>query len=888
MPDPSLLHCPFLQRQWERHPDWLAACAGSQAYAAGELATRVVAEVATQSSAEQAMQAIRLARHREMARIAYRDLLGLADLAETLRDLSDLADGLVDAAYRWAYAELAARHGLPRSGSGEQQHMVILGMGKLGGQELNFSSDIDLIFAFPEAGNTDGKRDLDNQTFFVRVGQRLISLLAQTTLDGIAYRVDMRLRPFGEAGALALSFAAMEQYYETHGREWERYALVKARAIAGDVAQGEALLERLRPFVYRRYLDYGAVEQLREMKALINREAQRRGKQDDIKLGDGGIREIEFTAQLFQLMRGGRLPALRCRNLLRTLDILHQHNLLDGNEYPTLDTAYRFLRRTENRLQIWNDEQTHTLPTESARQAWLAQAMGYTAWEDFRLALHAQQAGVSAIFQRLFAVENSKHGSEPIIPEQPAIQALLDSRLHQTLTDTARQRLHRLLPALWDVCQTMPAPQQALQRSLSVIQQIAPRSGYLAMLADHPHALTQFVRLVHGSTWITTQLTHHPILLDQLLDARQLYAPLDRQQLGATLQQELVQLDQGDHEQVLDRLRQFKQAQVLRVAAADLTGALPLMQVSDQLTWIAEAVLEATQQHIWDSLTAQTGLPTYVTADGTQTASFGIVGYGKLGGLELGYGSDLDIIFLHDSYGGQQQTNGHKVLENAHFFARLAQKIVTSLTTLTPAGRLYEVDTRLRPNGASGLLVSSMEAFRTYQLEKAWVWEHQALLRARILTGTPDLRATFDQIRQAVLCQPRDLASLRREVLAMRQKMWDAHASKDPSVFHLKKDPGGITDIEFIVQFLVLAHAHTHPELVRWSDNIRQLQALETANILSPTEANALADIYRTLRDHTHHLALQEQGSSVPSSQFRAERDCVQQAWAKWLATAAP
>lgn len=868
---------PYLQHQLARHPEWQAYVESSQPYTEGALVANIVAEVFAQPDYDSVLRTVRLIRNREMVRIAYRDLMGMAELAETLQTTSDLADGLVDAAYRWSYAELTAKHGIPRSRSGEPQQMVIIGMGKLGGQELNFSSDIDMIFAFPEAGATDGKRDLDNQTFFTRVGQRMIAILGQTTADGIVYRVDMRLRPFGEVGALALSFDAMEHYYETHGREWERYALIKARVMAGDKHNGAELMARLRPFVFRRYLDYGAIEQLRDMKAMINREAERRGKYLDVKLGTGGIREIEFTAQVFQLMRGGRIPELRGRSLLPTLDALLTQQLLTAEEFGVLQPAYYFLRRTENRLQMWNDEQTHSLPTTAERQACLASSMGFADWASFEAELNRHQRAVSQIFQRVFALETQE--SQPM-PEHPAIQALLHSRLYNTLTDTGRSRLNRLLPALLDACNALADPEQALDRCLRIVQKIAPRSGYIAMLADHPNALEQFVRLVSDSLWITSQLTDHPILLDQLLDSRQLYTPLDREQLGAALRLELERIDQGDTEQVMERLRQFKQAQVLRVAAADITGVLPLMKVSDQLTWIAEAVLEETQRHVWETMTAQTGVPFYKDEAGeTQQAGFAIIAYGKLGGLELGYGSDLDIIFLHDSHGTAQQTNGKKTLENAVFYARFAQKIIHTLTTFTPAGRLYETDTRLRPSGASGLLVTSLNAFRTYQQEKAWVWEHQALLRARVITGSESLRAQFEQVRHDILCQPRDRAELRKQVIAMRQKMWESMASKDTRVFNLKKDPGGVTDIEFIVQFLILAHAHEHPELVRWSDNIRQLDSLQVAGVLPTDTAEALADAYRTLRDRIHELSLQEQEAVVDAGQFMRERKVVRAAW---------
>lgn len=913
MPVEAILSAsPYLKRQLERHPEWQSYCETSQPYAEDELFQKIAAEIRDVPDHNTLLRMVRQIRHRETVRIAWRDLAGMAETVETLLTTSDLADALTDAVLNWCYAELTAKHGTPRNHEGEAQQMIVLGMGKLGGRELNFSSDIDLIFAFPENGDTDGKRPLDNQSFFVRLGQRLIGTLGQTTVDGFAYRVDMRLRPFGEVGALALSFDAMETYYETHGREWERYALIKARVMAGDQDKGAELMERLHPFIYRRYLDYGAVEQLRDMKVMINREAERRGKYRDVKLGSGGIREIEFTAQVFQLMRGGRIPELRERNLLQTLGVLRSQQLVSAANYSALRSAYLFLRCTENRLQMWNDEQTHALPEKPQQQASLATSMGFANWASFHDELNRHQQAVSDIFQRVFNTEEDERADDTINNvwkgaladdkaehclhklnyRQPVVllgklHELRTGRLYASLTELGRGRLNRLMPLLLATCSGTPDPDQTMERCLQVMQKIAPRSGYVAMLADNPGALDQFVRLVSDSLWITSQLTKHPILLDQMLDSRQLYAPLNREELGEALRLELERIDQGDTEQVMERLRQFKQAQVLRVAAADITGVLPLMKVSDQLTWIAEAVLEESQRHVWETMTAQTGEPCYQEEDGTtHEAGFAIIGYGKLGGLELGYGSDLDIIFLHDSHGQAQQTNGAKTLENAVFYARFAQKIIHTLSTFTPAGRLYETDTRLRPSGASGLLVSSLEAFRTYQEEKAWVWEHQALLRARAITGNASLRAAFEQIRRDILCRPRNKAELRKEVISMRQKMWETLGSKKPDIFNLKKDPGGITDIEFIVQFLILAHAHQYPELVHWSDNIRQLDSLQQAGILTAEQAETLADIYRTLRDRIHELSLQEEEAKVAAEEFAHERDYVRQTWLELMESA--
>ena len=905
----------YLQEQLMRHPEWIQGLIDSQAYEAGELYQTIQNVLATSADEAILLKQVRLIRHRETVRIAWRDLMGLAPLTETMRDCSDLADALVEASLSWWYKDFCTKHGTPRSKAGEAQHLVVIGMGKLGGQELNFSSDIDLIFAFPEAGMTDGHRELDNQTFFVRLGQKLINTLGAMNAEGFAYRVDMRLRPFGEVGALALSFDAMEHYYQTHGREWERYAMIKARVMAGDKTQGAELMERLRPFVYRRYLDYGAVEQLRDMKAMINREAERKGKYQDVKLGRGGIREVEFIAQVFQLMRGGRERELQLRSLLPTLACLAQLELLTPEDEQALREAYCFLRRVENHLQMWKDEQTHSLPDEPQQRRLLAQSLGFTDGDSFLTALNAKREVVHTLFRRIFAMDESDSsnaeddeaenntlelwsghldtpksiqlltslGYQDSEAIHQVITHLRDGRLYQTLTELARTRLDRLMPNLIVIASKQADPDTALRRSLTIIQAIAKRSVYMSMLGDHPEALAQLVKLVSHSIWLTTQLTQHPILLDELLDARTLYQPLNRTELHNVLRYTMARVDEEDTEQVMEQLRQFKNTQILRVAAADISDALPVMKVSDQLTWIAEVILEFTWQNVWNTLSAKSGIPTYHSNNETKPAGFAIIGYGKLGGIELGYGSDLDIVFLHDSEGEKQITNGAKPLENSVFYTRLSQKIINMLSTFTHDGRLYETDTRLRPSGASGLLVSSVEAFRKYQFEKAWLWEHQALLRARALTGSKTICEQFEHLRREVLCQPRDPELVKQAVATMRQKMWETLSSKKNELFDVKKDPGGITDIEFMVQGLILMHAAAHPKLVEWSDNIRQLESLQQCGIIPTTEAQQLADIYRAMRNCIHTRSLQEQDSKISGELFTLERELVQALWKRYL-----
>ncbi len=860
------------------------------------------------------MTALRRFRRRAMARIAWRDLAELAPLDAILGELSGLAECLLDLGLEKLYHKLCQRYGTPRDAHGKAQQLVILGMGKLGGGELNFSSDIDLIFAYPANGQTDGERGIDNENFFRRLGQALIKLLAEVTAEGFVYRVDMRLRPFGDAGPLAASFSAMEDYYQSHGREWERYALIKARVVAGDQVAGEQLLATLRPFVYRRYLDYSAFESLRRMKALIASEIERKGLRRNVKLGPGGIREIEFIGQAFQLIYGGREPELRQRGIVPVLDYLAASGRLPVPAVTSLKQAYTFLRRSENRLQAWADRQTHDLPEDDTAKLRLAWSMGYVDWKSHVAALMEHVRHVSEQFELVFAAPQTEPAAEEsdwsalwngsvgeerakaIIaahgfdePERAlrALQRLRGGFSYRALSTTGRDRLRQLLPLLLEATATGEQPAVTLERLIQLLDAILGRSVYLSLLLENPMALSQLVRLCAASPWIAHYLARYPLLLDDLLNPGSLYQPLDRRQLDQALARELARTPAEDPERLLDALRHFKQSQVLRVAAADVSGALPLMIVSDHLTWIAEALLEQIRQLAWRDLIAKHGTPRCLIDGREHLPGLAVIGYGKLGGIELGYGSDLDLVFLHDSAGERQQTDGPRSLDNLSFFAKLAQRIMHLLNTRTPAGVLYEVDTRLRPSGRSGLLVSSLNAFADYQHKQAWTWEHQALVRARHITGPDALATGFAAIRHEVLCQPRDPLELRRAVVDMRQRMRRELDKSHPGWFHLKQDSGGIIDIEFLVQYLVLAHAHAHPELIGHSDNIRQLDALEQVGIVDRDAASQLRDSYRSLRRRSHRLKLQEQSSLVPDSEFQTERAMVNRLWRTLLETAA-
>lgn len=843
---------------------------------------------------------LRQFRRQEMLRIAWRDLAGWAPLPETLADLTALAECCLEAALERLYRWQCAQWGVPRNRQGQPQQLVVLGMGKLGGGELNFSSDIDLIFAFPDAGSTDGPRGRSNEEFFTALGRQLIAVLDKPTADGFVFRVDIRLRPFGSSGPLAMSFNALETYYQSQGREWERYAMIKARVVAGDRQRGAELLEMLRPFVYRRYLDFGALESLRELKRMIGREVARLGMEDNIKLGRGGIREIEFIAQAFQLIRGGRDPALRQRSLLPVLGVLGERGLLTLEAAQQLAQAYEFLRRTENRLQAMADRQTHDLPANPVDQARLALAMGCRDWPEFLQQLNRWRTLVQEQFDQVFS-EPPAHVPEAderedlrdvwlmeLGDDQAAailrsagferaeevwqrLKALRSSSACRSLSASGRRRLDRLVPLLLTAVARTEQPEVTAARLLQLLEAIARRTAYLALLIENPAARTQLVQLCAASPWVARQLARYPVLLDEMLDARTLYTPLGKAELEAELAQRLNALPEDDLEQQMEALRHFKQAHMLRVAAADITAAVPLMVVSDYLTYLAEAILEAVLQLACAQVAAR--YPQLGKGRG-RDCGMAIVAYGKLGGIELGYGSDLDLVFLHDNEGD--------AIELQAFYGRITQRVLHILGTPTAGGVLYETDTRLRPSGKSGLLSTTLPAFADYQHNKAWTWEHQALVRARAVAGDPRLIAGFTEIRQDVLRRRRDPDRLREEVREMRERQL-SESNRDPALFDLKMDRGGIADIEFMVQYGVLSRAADYPQLVRYTDNIRLLDDLSDTGWISADEARLLADAYRTFRARLHRLSLQELPGCVDAAELVEERAFVSHMWQRLM-----
>lgn len=876
-----------------------------RSYADGEM-ERLLGDRLAEVIDETALQReLRRFRNEQMVRIIWRDLTQAASLEETLADLSALADACVAQALSLLYAWMTEKQGTPRSATGEQQYLVVLGMGKLGARELNLSSDIDLIFAYPEPGETDAARPVSNEQFFIRLCQQLVKALNSQTVDGFVFRVDARLRPFGDAGALALSFDAMETYYQSHAREWERYAMIKARVVAGDASAGREIMAMLQPFIYRRYLDFGAIESIRDMKRLISRELMRKGMADNVKLGPGGIREIEFIGQAFQLIRGGREPELQIRPILPVLQVLGEKQQLSTEEVTELTEAYRFLRLVENRIQAWKDRQTHLLPESEAGRLRIARAMGFAEPGQFLQVLAQHRARVQSHFDNVFALSEEVTTDSPLqavwgqeLDDEHAGVALTQagyedgatvlSRLDgfrqghacRGLGTRGRHRMEQLMPVLLEAVGQSPAPDVTLERILRIIESIARRTSYLALLVENPTALTQLVKLASISPWIALQVARHPLLLDEMLDPRRLYTPLKRERLERELETTLAAVDKDDQEQQMERMRQFTQSNMLRVAAADLTGGIPLMVVSDYLTEIAETVTRKVMEQAWDHMVARYGRPSSASGGGN---GFAVIGYGKLGGIELGYGSDLDMVFLHSNDNPNLMTDGERPIANDLFYARMGQRMIHLYTTRTPAGTLYEVDMRLRPNGNSGMLVSALEAFEEYQRNAAWTWEHQALLRARPVAGDQAVIDQFQRIRREVLSRERDADKLRNDVREMREKMRGSLDKSNERQFDIKQGVGGIADIEFMVQYSVLRWAHKHPDLLDWTDNIRLLDSLARHCLFEGEVAELLAENYRALRAVYHRKALSELPGLVGADELQAERQAVQALWQRLM-----
>ncbi len=832
-------------------------------------------------------RSLRRLRKHVMLRLIARDLNGLADLPEVVETCTVLAEVAVDAAVEKLDTWQQQTYGVPIGEGGARQRLIVIGMGKLGGRELNVSSDIDLIFAYAEDGETNGAKSISNRDYFTRLGKKLIAAIGELTADGFVFRVDMRLRPDGDSGPLVSSFAALEEYYQMQGREWERYAWIKGRAICGDAGEIKALQDLLRPFVFRKYLDFGAFASMRDLKAQIKREVARRDMHDNIKLGPGGIREIEFSAQVFQLIRGGQQRELQIRATQPVLQLLADKGLVPAETVAALQQAYVFLRNLEHRLQYLQDAQTQQLPEDEDNRRRIALGMGFADWAGFVAELDRHRSRVEQHFNEVFEDQSSpgqahayaglwnniaeeqaeagilqqleEIGFSPADQVLNALRAIQRSSKYQQLSPTSRQRFDGLIPKLIESAATVRYPNLALCRTLDFLEVIARRTTYLALLEEYPQALGMVCKLCAASPWLAQYLTQHPVLLDELLDTRVLYAAPDFAALKNDLERRL-QACGDDVEAKLDTLRQFKHAQSFRFAAQDVTGGLALETLSDHLSALADIILDAVLRHAWAGLRNRH----------REQPLFAIIGYGKLGGKELGYASDLDIIFLYDD----------DAPEAGEIYARFGQRINHWLNSLTSAGLLYETDLRLRPDGASGLLVSSVQAFAEYQQHKAWLWEHQAITRARCCAGDAAVGAAFERIRHDIICRPRDMADLRNEVVAMRQKMLDGH-SNTTELFDLKHDRGGIVDVEFMVQMLVLGHAGQHEALARNVGNIALLRQAGELGLVPEALAQAVADAYRKFRRYQHSLRLQgESRTRLEHDVLKQEIASVQALWA--------
>lgn len=925
---------------------------------------------------------LRLLRRRFMTALYWRDLNNLADFNEVSAAMTALAEVFVQQALDFNYRLLVEKHGYPIGGeSGQIQPMLIIGMGKLGGEELNVSSDIDLIFAFPESGKTEKInsdnvlpiKSIENQQFFIFLGQKLIKSLNEATQQGFVFRVDMRLRPYGDSGSLVSNFAALENYYETQGRDWERFASVKARVIAcstiidaslNTVALNkQRLFERgsiddfyaiLKPFVYRKYIDFTMVESLRKLKAMIVQEVRRKKLQGNVKLGRGGIREVEFIVQSFQLVRGGREQELQGRNLLSVLNYLGNCHYLSEKTVKRLEDAYLFLRKVEHSLQAVSDSQTQCLPVDKVACDNLAWLSGFSDWNSFLECLDKHRDAVAKEFARVFAdketeQENSNndstwgllwnflresspsntsaalinasssrdgygevfewartHCDEGTGIHEDVLYALVDrlilfksNRRVIGLSESAQKKLDTLMPTLLTVllsCDKEQANSQLnneqvmelIARVVNWLESIVMRTSYLSLLIENPQIIKHLVTLFRASSWVVDTLTQIPALLDELLNPEALYSLPEKTALRDELRQQLLRLEPDDLEAQMEVLRYFKLAHYLHVAACEITGSLPLMKVSDYLTLIAEVILEQVLSFSWQGLVARHGCPEGTAQNKT---GFLVVGYGKLGGIEMSYSSDLDLVFIYDA-STDGETNGPRPLDHQTFYTRLGQKMIHMMNTRSMSGQLYEIDMRLRPSGNSGMLVTSIGAFERYQKQEAWVWEHQALVRARAVAGDNVLAARFDEVRREILCQSRERNELKAAVVDMREKMRqhlvgtsktnnnNGKNSAEMDEFHLKQSTGGIVDIEFMVQYAVLAWSAKKPELCRWTDNIRLLESLHNLGLLDAEQSQRLIDIYQLYRLQGHRLALQQNQSSViGAAPFTKEREQIRHLW---------
>ncbi len=817
---------------------------------------------------------LRRFRRRESLRLIWRDVSNVDRVETTLHGSSVLAEICLEAALRHAERQIAVRHGVIRMADGEVQRLVVLALGKLGGSELNFSSDVDLVLAYAESGTSDGARPLDADAWYSKLSQHVISALADRTPDGFVYRVDLRLRPFGNVGRVALSFSAMEQYYQREGRDWERYAWIKARPVAGDRAAGVRLLDMLRPFVFRRYLDYTAYAGLREMKTLIDAEVARKDRADHLKLGPGGIREIEFIVQLMQLIRGGREPALRVCGLMPALRACEQLGLIPAARAKRLGDAYCFLRRLENRVQMFADQQTHDLPADAFVRERLALSLGYRDWPALIGQLDLHRGVVSDEFNTVMAPERRARstaqnaewmtlwarfveegvdqaplvaaGFEPVEPVVTALEGLLNSPILRAASVRARERLDRVLPALFASAAGSTAPSACMVRLIGLVHAVARRSAYLSLLDEQPAAMRRLTAVFAASALLAKRVIAHPLLLDELFEDRSDGPPPDRDVIEAEITRRLAGLHGEGLEREIELVQEQRLAAQFRIGLAFLGQRMDAVQAARALAAVAEAVL-ATVLRIAerDLFTAHGRL----AGAASESAGMAVIGYGSLGGTELGFGSDLDLVFVYDGAmaNAQDESDGAKPLDGARYYARLAQRFVHLLTTMTRSGRLYEIDIRLRPDGGKGLLVTSIESYVAYQKDRAWTWERQALVRARAVAGDVGLGRRFGEVRASALQARLDADDLRRQIVEMRTRWRDERDRSTETLLDLKQGFGALVDIEFLIQALVLEHGERQPRLLGSSNTVELITIAADAGILGETDARQLRDAHERL-----------------------------------------
>lgn len=835
---------------------------------------------------------LRQFRQRQMVRLAWRDLAGFADLEETMQAVSSLAEASLEVALKYHFDQLVKRFGCPRDEQGERVNMVVLGLGKLGGQELNYSSDIDLMYVYDGAGSSDGKRALDNQEFFIKLGRKVIGSLDRIDADGFVFRTDLRLRPNGDSGPLVLSFAAMEHYYQTHGRNWERYALIKARVVAGDRQSGAQLLRMLKPFVYRKYLDFSAFDSIREMKTLIERQLESSGAQGDVKLGRGGIREIEFLVQNHQLIRGGREKNLQTTSLYVAMQQMVELGVIDQHAHDLLLDAYRFLRNVEHRLQMVADRQTQKLPQETTERARLAMAMRFEDWHQFVEQLDLHRENVHRLFGELLE-SPQRSATAPEISRLGAVwQGQLDKTqaraelastgfkqadnipglleqfragsLYRAFSSIERDRLDRLMPLVLKQAGSHSEAERTMTSFIAMVEAIGRRSVYLSLLIENPIALKQLLHLCAASPWISRHIGQHPVVLDELLQPLAGAEPQSAQQVTAELSHRLDQVESGDVEAQMNALREFHHAQVLRIAAADVGQQVDGDQVQRGLTRLAEVILEQVLHDAVELIEKKQGPP---------PGDVGVIAYGKFAGQELGYHSDLDIVVCFEPYSSASPA------EAEYYFSRVGQRLINLLTTRTAAGTLYELDMRLRPSGRSGTLVTSLKAFEEYQLKNAWTWEHQALVRARMVVGGVDLVDRFETIRRQVLCAPRESQKLKTEIVDMRRRMVEANCKSDTQQYDIKLDYGGIVDVEFLVQYLVLIHAAGYPQIIEPRNTREIIQLLADHGLLDSDQARLLSENYRQFLQRSLELKLMDRQVMISQQELVTEREQVKKLW---------